>query len=136
MAFEFIDNSSKVQELLEEALIAGLEAAAGEIESQAASNTPVDTGQLKGAWGHEVNESEMSATIGNRLEYAIWNEFGTGEFALEGNGRKGGWWYEDDSGNLRFTYGIPPRRMLHNAFTTKKNTVKKIIEHEINRRLG
>lgn len=136
MSVEFIDNSKKLTELLEEALIAGLEAAAGEIESQAASNTPVDTGKLKGAWGHEVNESEMSAIIGNREEYSIWHEFGTGEFASEGNGRKGGWFYEDSEGNGHFTYGIQPKRMLQNAFVTKLNTVKKIFEHEIKRRLG
>lgn len=136
MNIEFIDNSEKLKELLEEALIAGLEAAAGEIESQAASNTPVDTGKLKGAWGHEVNESELSAIIGNREEYAIWHEFGTGEFAVEGNGRKGGWFYEDSEGNGHFTYGIQPKRMLWNAFHTKKNTVEKIFNHEIKRRLG
>lgn len=136
MAFEFIDNSEKLKDLLQEALVAGLEAAAGEIESQAADNTPVDTGKLKGAWGHEVNESELSAIIGNREEYSIWHEFGTGEFSIEGNGRKGGWFYEDSEGNGHFTYGIKPKRMLENAFRTKKNTVKKIIQDEINRRLG
>ena len=136
MSIEFIDNSDKLKALLEEALIAGLEAAAGEIESQAASNTPVATGKLKGAWGHEVNEAEMYALIGNTEEYAIWHEFGTGEFASEGNGRKGGWFYEDSEGNGHFTYGVQPKRMLQNAFNTKKNTVKKIFEHEINRRLG
>lgn len=136
MSIEFIDNSDKLKELLEEALIAGLEAAAGEIESQAASNTPVDTGKLKGAWGHEVNEAEMSAIIGNTEEYAIWQEFGTGEFAFEGNGRKGGWFYEDAEGKGHFTYGTQPKRMLFNAFQTKKNTIPKIFQHEINRRLG
>ena len=136
MSIEFIDNSEKLKELLQEALVAGLEAAAGEIESQAASNTPVDTGKLKGAWGHEVNEAEMYALIGNTEEYAIWHEFGTGEFASEGNGRKGGWFYEDSEGNGHFTYGIQPKRMLQNAFITKKNTVEKIFNHEIKRRLG
>lgn len=136
MSIEFIDNSEKLKELLQEALVAGLEAAAGEIESQAAANTPVDTGKLKGDWKHIVDEAELVATIGNPNEYAIWHEFGTGEFAVEGNGRKGGWFYEDSEGNGHFTYGIQPKRMLENAFWTKKNTVKKIFEHEINRRLG
>lgn len=136
MSIKFIDNSEKLKDLLQEALVAGLEAAAGEIESQAAANTPVDTGKLKGDWKHIVDEAELVATIGNPNEYAIWHEFGTGEFAVEGNGRKGGWFYEDSEGNGHFTYGIQPTRMLENAFWTKKNTVKKIIQHEIDRRLG
>ena len=127
----FIDNSDKIKKLLEHATAAGLEAAAAEIEAQAMKNTPVDTGQLKGSWGHTVDDDNMVATIGNTQENAIWTEFGTGEFALEGKGRKGGWFYEDEEGEGHFTYGKKPIRMLHNAFITKKNTVARILEKSI-----
>ena len=131
----FTDNSDKIIKLLDQATLAGLEAAAAEVEAQAMQNTPVDTGQLKGSWGHYVDDGKMTATIGNTQENAIWTEFGTGEFALEGDGRKGGWFYEDSEGEGHFTHGKKPIRMLHNAFITKANTVKRILEEAIKDRL-
>lgn len=130
MEIKFTDYSGEVKGKLEEALIAGLYAAA-EVESQAAQNTPVDTGQLKGSWANVVDEEKMEATIGSPLEYAIWQEFGTGEHSLEGKGRKGGWRYKDAEGKWWKTKGNKPIRMLWNAFNTKKNTVQKIIANEV-----
>lgn len=39
--------------------------------------------------------------------------------------------YQDKKGEWHTTTGKPPVRMLHNAFNTKKNVAKKIIEKEI-----
>ena len=128
MSVKFIDNSEQIKKLFEQAAIAGLEEAASEIQSQAERNSPVDTGQLKGSWGHIVDEGKLEATIGNTVEHSIWMEFGTGEYALEGNGRKGGWFYEDAEGKGHFTHGNKPVRMLHNAFTTKKKVAEKAIQ--------
>ena len=67
------------------------------------------------------------ATVGSPLENAIWEEFGTGEYALKGDGRKGGWFYEDEEGVGHFTHGKKPSRALHNAVTTKKAKLVKIV---------
>ena len=131
MSIEFIDNSDKVQAMLEEALIAGLHDAGSIIMSQTKQNSRVATGQTKNAWDYVVDEGEMTATIGNPEENAVWEEFGTGEYALEGKGRKGGWFYKDEKGEGHFTYGKKPMRMLYNAFVTKKNTVIKAFEQHI-----
>lgn len=136
MSANFIDNSKEVKSALEQALIAALYTAAAEVESQAARNTHIDTGQLKGSWASIVDEGKMEATIGSPLEYAIWQEMGTGEWAVEGNGRKGGWRYKDDEGKWHFTKGNKPVRMLWNAFNTKKHTVQKIFENELKSSLG
>lgn len=88
----FVDNSIKVTNAIKNAAIEFLEEAAAELESQTKRNTRVDTGQLKGAWSHKVYESKLEAVVGNPLENAIWEELGTGEYALEGNGRKGAWY--------------------------------------------
>lgn len=98
---EFTDNSEEIKLLLERATTEGLEAAAKEIKAQAVRNTPVKTGQLKGSWDHIVDEGKMDATIGSPLENAIWTEFGTGEYALKGNGRKDGWVYQDPQGLIQ-----------------------------------
>ena len=122
-AFKFINNSVRVKSALKGALSKWLEESAFAIESQAKQNTAVDTGQTKNSWTHVVDLQRGIATIGNPLENAVWEEYGTGDYALEGNGRKGGWFYVDNEGIGHFTHGKKPRRMLHNAFHTKKTAI-------------
>lgn len=123
MPVEFHDYSVEVKEAMDGAAVQWLHEAIATLQSQAEDNTPVDTGQLKQHWKHVVDESKLEATVGNPLENAIWTEFGTGEYALEGNGRKGGWFYVDDKGKGHFTYGKKPIRMLFNAFVAKKAVI-------------
>ena len=120
MAVVFEDYSIKVKGAMEDAIVQFLEEAASEIQSHAARNTPVDTGQLKGSWDHVIDASQLKATIGSPLENAIWTELGTGEYADAGHGRKGGWRYQDDKGEWHFTRGKRPVRMLHNSFVSNK----------------
>ena len=88
----------------------------------------VDTGDLKGSWTYEVDESTGTATVGSPLENAIWNEFGTGEYALKGDGRKGGWTYQDASGEYHHTYGKRPNRSMEHAFNANKDKIIKRAE--------
>ena len=116
MALEFEDYSIEVKAALNEAVIAFLHEAAGEVESQVKRNTPVDTGQLKGSWDYKVDEHKGEAVIGSPLENAIWNEFGTGQYALHGDGRKTPWKYQDVKGEWHTTTGKRPQRSFHYAF--------------------
>lgn len=131
---KFVDHTEQVKSLLEGLAIEALEEAAGELESAVASNTAVDTGQLKGSWDHYVNGSDGKyiADVGSPLENAIWEELGTGEYALKGNGRKGGWAYEDDEGDWHFTHGKKPRRAFHKAYTTMKPKIIKFLQNKLN----
>lgn len=122
---EFEDFSIQVKKAIEEKALKFLELAASEIQTQAARTSRVDTGQLKGSWTHIVDEAAQEATIGSPLENAIWEEFGTGEYAAHGDGRKGGWVYEKD-GETVFTRGKFPQHTLQNAFEQKKGTVQKL----------
>lgn len=144
---KFEDFSIKVTEALKNAAIAGLEDAANEIQTQAVRNSRVDQGQLKGSWKHTIDESKMEATIGSPLENSIWEEFGTGEYALEGKGRKGGWYIpaEKLTGKAKskmrkvtikgkdfyYTRGKTPNRTLQRAFDSKKGVAKRLIERSI-----
>lgn len=127
----FEDNNIKLQEAISGRIFQALEEAAGELESQVKRNTRVDTGQTKNSWQHKVtgstDEGLHVAVVGSPMENAIWEEFGTGEYALEGNGRKGGWSYQDEKGDWHHTMGKKPSRALHNAVTTKKAKIIKII---------
>lgn len=120
---EFHDYSMQVKAAINDAALQFLEEAASEIESQTRRNSRVDTGQTKDSWAHLVDESKMEATVGSPLENAVWEEFGTGEYAYNGNGRKGGRFYVDAKGKEHFTRGKKPVRMLHNAFVSKKNAI-------------
>lgn len=131
MSVKFNDYSVQVKRAVGESAIAALYAAAGEIQSAAIRNSPVKTGQLKNSWAYVVDEEKMVATIGSPLENAIWNEFGTGEYALHGDGRRGGWHYQDEEGNWHHTYGKAPQRTLFRAFNATRNTVQKLFEQEM-----
>lgn len=120
---EFVDNRVQVNKALDDAVGAFLLEASGEIVSAAARGSRVDSGQLKGSWKANVNESKGEAVIGSELENAIWEEFGTGEYAAKGDGRKGGWSYQDDSGNWHHTTGKKPNRTLQRAFDSTKGKI-------------
>lgn len=128
MAGKFQDNRVKVKEALNDDCISWLYEAAGELQSETARNTRVDTGQLAGSWSYNVDENKGEAVIGSPLQNAIWEEFGTGQYALNGNGRKTAWAYKDSKGHFHKTKGKTPTRALHKAFTTKKTQLQKRLE--------
>lgn len=123
---EFHDYTVQVKGAIDDRINIALEECAGELESQVKRNTRVDTGKTKNSFRHFVDEEEHSATIGSDSENAIWEEFGTGEYALHGDGRKGGWAYQDAKGDWHFTHGKKPSRAFWNAYTSLKN---KLIKH-------
>lgn len=117
MAVEFQDNRIEVKAAISGAVISFLHEACGELEAQTKRNSKVKTGQTKGSYEHAVDEAGLTGYVGSNYENAIWEEFGTGEYALNGNGRKGGWFYVDAEGKGHFTKGKKPRRPLFRAFT-------------------
>lgn len=123
---KFIDNRIKVEKALNDKAIAFLHEAKDSLVSQTQRNTPVQTGDLKRSFGSDsmVDETNLIAYIGSSIEYAIWVERGTGEYAVNGDGRKGGWCYKDEHGKLHFTKGMKPKKMLYNAYITKKKAIQ------------
>lgn len=128
---KFEDYRVTVKNELSDRVVAFLYEVGGEFASQAARNSRVKTGQTKGSWDYSVNESALFVTVGSPLENAIWEEFGTGEYALYGNGRKGGWYYVDEFGDGHYTHGKTPNRALHNALQTLKPQIKAAMEEQL-----
>lgn len=129
-----------------------LEETSGELEAQTKRNSASDTGQTKNSWTHKVDASAMEAVAGSDLENAIWEEYGTGEYAAEGNGRSGAWYVpvEAVTGNSKPTYngkveivygkggqafyktnGKQPKKMLHNAWDKVIPKAKKALAAKI-----
>lgn len=119
----FEDYTIEVIGAIDSEINAVLHECAGAFVSQTKRNTRVDTGQLKGSWKYYVDHIKHEATIGSRLENAIWEEFGTGEYALAGDGRKGGWSYEDAKGKWHYTVGKKPSRAFWMTYTSMKNAI-------------
>lgn len=159
---EIQDFSVQVKDAIDDAALQFLEEAVSELQAQAQRNSDFSK-NLHGSWKHVVNKSEMEAQVGNPMELAIWMELGTGEYALEGKGRKGYWVYvkgnnsvkEQNPGKARtleeakqavailreqgleayYTKGQKPRRMLHKAFETKKAAIIRRAEQVFKGRL-
>lgn len=158
MNFIIKDNTVACMDALKTACLNFLEEASAELESQTKRNSAVGRvygGQTKGDWQHYVDSANMKAVVGNTLENAIWEEYGTGEYALNDDGRKGGWWIPvgNESGMISpavveaygfttstnkagqtfaHTYGKPPKRMFENA----KNTVEPMLERALQNQLA
>lgn len=131
MGIKFTNNSVKVKGAIENAVLAWLEEAGGELTAQVKRNTRVDTGQLKSSWRYVVNKGKLEAEVGSELENAIWEELGTGEYALNGNGRKTAWVYKDANGKWHKTTGKRPSRALHKAFTGSRSKLKESLEAKL-----
>lgn len=103
-----------------------LEEVCGELESQTKRNTKVDTGKTKGSWQHKVDTQKHEGLVGSTYINALWEEFGTGIYALNGNGRKTPWVYKNlKTGKFYTTVGKKPRRALYNAYNSMKNDIIK-----------
>ena len=120
----FKDFSKEVQEKINALGVAWLEEASGEVEAQTKRNTKVDTGRTKNSWEHKVYEHKLEAEVGSRYQNALWEEFGTGIYALNGDGRKTKWVYKSPKdGKFHTTVGKKPRRALYRAYNSKKNLI-------------
>ena len=136
MPVVFKDFSDDVIKKINACGVAWLEEASGAVEGQTKKNTKVakvNGGRTKDSWEHIVHNSKLEAEVGSRYKNAIWEEFGTGIEALNGDGRKTPWVYPDPNGKLNkkgklvfyTTVGKKPRRPFHKAYTSLKNKLIK-----------
>ena len=126
MSVLFKDFSKEVQEKINALGVSWLEEASGEVEAQTKRNTKVDTGKTKNSWEHRVHEHRLEAEVGSRYKNALWEEFGTGIYALNGDGRKDvPWFYKTPDGKGHLTSGKKPRRAFFKAYNGLKNKLIK-----------
>lgn len=151
----FEDYTLKCINAMDDKINAALYEVAGEIKSQAVRNSRHDTRDTEKGFGYHVDESAHEAEIGNTKINGLWEEFGTGEHALEGKGRKGYWVFvkgsDGSSSNtgksyslkeakramaiLRskgleayYTSGKKPTRALYRAFHEHKHKYDKVFQ--------
>lgn len=152
---EYTNNSVQVTAALKNAVKKWLYEAGGELQARIIRNSRTRTGQTKGSYQYHVDEENGACTIGSALENAVWEEFGTGEYAVNNDGRKNGWWikvgngrgeiplsaakkykwakvrYEKGDNNnpaYVFTYGKKPNKPMQRAFEALKEPLERRLE--------
>lgn len=158
---KFQDFTIEVKGAIDDKINAVLEECAAEMESAIVRNQDRynRTSKTSGSWEHKVVDSEHTAYIGSNYENAIWEEYGTGEYALPegGGGRSGYWVFVKGSGGSKnpgksytlkeakkvmamlrsdgldayYTKGKKPRRHAHKAYTANKNKIIKRIQDSL-----
>lgn len=143
MAVEFHDYSINVKAELNDTTKGWLHTWANEIASKAKDTVQMDGEQgvqLRKSYRADVDDGAGVAQIGTPLESGYWEEYGTGEYAVHGDGRKGWWvWKDGYQGNggkvlteaeakaiaasdpsLHASNGREPSYTLEKAFTVTK----------------
>jgi len=118
---KFIDHTENVKGAITERTIAVMHECGGELKSQIQRNSRVDTGKTKGDYKYRVlkrTANRVELNVGSNNENAIWEEYGTGEYAEDGSGRKSGWVYIDAKGKGHFTKGKTANRPMRKAYTS------------------
>ena len=137
---EIYDYSVQVKNAVEKKALEWLEESGLEIQSAAQNGSRRDGGEFAGKWDHIVDKAGKKVTVGHPDENAIWEEFGTGEYAVGLKpGRKGGWYVPEEELSDKaktkmrrteikgkvfyFTRGKTPNHTLQKAFNKTKNPV-------------
>ncbi|WP_286909629.1 HK97-gp10 family putative phage morphogenesis protein [Clostridium sp. UBA1652] len=124
----FVNNSKACKEAIRKAQVKWLYAAGELLVSTIRPLIPVMTSNLKTSLDYVVDEDKMTLTVGVGEEYAVYVEFGTGEFAENGQGRKGGWTYKDPiTGETVFTWGQYPQPYMRPGYRNQKKNIEVLL---------
>lgn len=125
------NNKDEILEALGEAVYDWLDAIGEDAADTAAKKAPVDTGELKNSISHAVIREDDAVAIGTNVKYAVWHEFGTGQYAEGGGGRKKPWAYKDSKGKWHYTKGVPAKHFIQFGATAHKREYEKWLEDKL-----
>lgn len=130
---KMVDNSDEIKRNIKQVTERAMLSACLIVEASAKSNSKVGSGDLRDTITHNIKQhsDQLIGQVGSPLMYAPYVEFGTGEFAENGNGRKGGWVYKTPDGEFHFTMGMKPDPFLRPAFRDNKENIKNIFAKDL-----
>ena len=134
---ELARNFAKVGKELFSETEKAIEAACLFVEGEAKKKAPVDTGLLRNSISHRVRSLPLQVVgeVGSATEYAAYQEFGTGIYAKDGNGRKTPWFVALPNDDRFWTHGAEPKPFLTPAVNENKSKIVRIIEKFLKRKL-
>lgn len=115
------NNKEFIRESLEESCLL--------VEGEAKENCPVKDGQLRQSITSEVED--YVGVVGTNVEYAPYVHQGTGIYAVNGDGRKTRWSYQDEEGNWHSTIGQQPNPFLEKALDDKRGEVLDVFKKKV-----
>lgn len=129
--FKFEDYSKEIKRRMSFVSEKALETALLHVEGQAKLLAPVDEGELRDHISHRIilkgNDGDRVGQVGSPSKHSFYVEYGTGELAVNGNGRKGGWVYKAANGKFYFTKGQKAQPFLKPAFRRNRSKIIEII---------
>jgi HK97 gp10 family phage protein len=135
MKIKFEIEDADTFELLDEAALTNaMKRAMAVVERSARQKAPKDTGALRRSITSEVEREgdEMVGYVFTPLEYAPYVEYGTGKFAVNGDGRKDvPWHYQDDKGEWHTTSGQKPQPFMGPALNENREEILRIIKEAL-----
>lgn len=121
------DSVKQMQELI----LQNMESTLDYLAQKAGNKVGVDTGALRAdtkSLGAKIVGDEVHGAVGNTLDYALYHHQGTGIYAIDGNGRKTPWVYEDQrTGKKVFTKGSKPNPYLKDTIEQEQSNIAKLL---------
>lgn len=115
-------SEEKVQQALNKACLI--------VEREAKQNCPSQTGELRSSISSTVEGT--TGIVGTPLQYAAYVEYGTGLFAVGGNGRKDvPWRYQNAKGEWFQTSGMQPQPFLIPALNNNRTQIIEALQEAI-----
>lgn len=101
------------------------------VEGKAKDMAPYEFGRLRSSITHEVTHEggEIVGRVGTNVDYAIYQEFGTGIYAENGKGRKTKW-LAPIGGGFRWTVGNKAQPFLRPALEHSKAIIMRLFRNK------
>ena len=127
----FEKSCDDANKLVQELLLHNMEGTLDYLAEKAKEKVGVGTGELRAdtrSLGVEIIGDEVHGAVGNSLEHAIYHHQGTGIYAVNGDGRKTPWVYEDPkTGEKIYTRGSKPNPYLKDTIEQEQSTISKLL---------
>lgn len=125
----FEQSCDEADKLVLDILVQNMELTLDHVAGKAKEKVGVGTGALRAdtrSLGVEIIGDEVHGAVGNSLEHAIYHHQGTGIYAVNGDGRKTPWVYEDPkTGEKIFTKGSKPNPYLKDTIEQEQSNIAK-----------
>lgn len=121
----------EADKLVLDILVQNMELALDHVAEKAKEKVGVGTGALRAdtrSLGVEIVGDEVHGAVGNTSDYAIYHHQGTGIYAVNGDGRKTPWSYDDPkTGEKIWTKGSKPNPYLKDTIEQEQSTLSKLL---------
>ena len=127
----FEQSCDEADKLVLDILVQNMELTLDHVAGKAKEKVGVGTGALRAdtrSLGVEIVGDEVHGSVGNSLEHAIYHHQGTGIYAVNGDGSKTPWVYEDPkTGEKIYTRGSKPNPYLKDTIEQEQSTISRLL---------